>query len=89
MTSFRRPAGGFYLWLEVGDAPDLAAELWAKTGVRVMPGGFMGIEATPGDPFSNPGHPYVRIALVHDLLTIEAALERLAEFLEARNRRRA
>jgi aspartate/methionine/tyrosine aminotransferase len=67
----------------------LAAEVWEKTGVRVMPGGFMGIEEIAGDPSTNPGHPYVRIALVHDLLTISAALERVADILDARDRREA
>jgi aspartate/methionine/tyrosine aminotransferase len=47
-----------------------------------MPGAFMGVEEIPGNPASNPGHSYVRVALVHDSLTIEAALERVAEFLQ-------
>ena len=79
---FRVPPGSFYLWLDVGDGAAFAKALWRKTGVRVMPGAFMGIEETPGDPKSNPGYPYVRVALVHDSLTIEAALGRVAEFLE-------
>jgi len=79
---FRIPGGSFYLWLDVQDGPRFAKALWQKTGVRVMPGAFMGIEEIPGNPASNPGHPYVRVALVHDSLTIEAALERVAEFLQ-------
>src|SRR5262249_39064431 len=82
---FRRPAGGFYIWLDVGNGAAFAKELWRKTGVRVMPGAFMSRETIPGDPSSNPGHRYVRIALVHDSLTITAALERVAEFLEGAN----
>ena len=79
---FRIPGGSFYLWLDVGDGPAFAKALWQKTGVRVMPGAFMGVEEIPGKAASNPGHSYVRVALVHDSLTIEAALERVAEFLE-------
>jgi aspartate/methionine/tyrosine aminotransferase len=79
---FRVPPGSFYLWLDVGDGAAFAKALWRKTGVRVMPGAFMGIEEIPGDPKSNPGYPYVRVALVHDSSTIEAALGRVAEFLE-------
>ena len=56
-----------------------------RTGVRVMPGAFMGVEETPGVPESNPGFSYVRVALVHDSMTIEAALGRVAEFLQARH----
>ena len=79
---FRLPEGGFYLWLDVGDGAAFAKELWRKTGVKVMPGAYMCVETTPGDPASNPGHRYVRIALVHDSLTIEAALGRVAEFFQ-------
>jgi aspartate/methionine/tyrosine aminotransferase len=80
---FRRPQGAFYLWLEVGNGADFAKRLWGKAGVRVMPGAFMGTEMIPGDPASNPGYPYVRVALVHDSLTITAALESVAELLNA------
>ena len=79
---FRIPGGAFYIWLDVGDGPAFAKALWHQTGVRVLPGAFMGVEQNPGNPASNPGFPYVRIALVHDSLTIEAALGRVAEFLE-------
>jgi aspartate/methionine/tyrosine aminotransferase len=79
---FRIPGGAFYIWLDVGDGPAFAKALWHQTGVRVLPGAFMGVEQTPGNPASNPGFPYVRIALVHDSLTIEAALGKVAEFLE-------
>jgi len=79
---FRVPPGSFYLWLDVGDGAAFAKELWRKTGVRVMPGAFMGVEEIPGDPKSNPGYPYIRVALVHDSPTIEAALTKVAELLE-------
>jgi aspartate/methionine/tyrosine aminotransferase len=82
---FRVPPGSFYLWLDVGDGPAFAKALWRRCGVRVMPGAFMGMEETPGVPESNPGFSYVRVALVHDSLTIEAALGRVAEFLQARH----
>ncbi len=81
-AGFTRPQGGFYVWLDVGDGAAFAARLWAETGVRVMPGAFMGQEEIQGDSASNPGHAYVRIALVHDLVTIERALERVADVLE-------
>lgn len=78
---FRLPEGSFYIWLDVGDGAAFAKELWRETGVKVLPGAFMGVEATPGVAESNPGHRYVRIALVHDSLTTQAALEKIAEFL--------
>ena len=56
-SGFRLPAGGFYLWLDVGDGPAFAKALWRETGVRVLPGAFMCVEKIPGDPASNPGYP--------------------------------
>jgi len=79
---FRLPAGGFYLWLDVGDGAAFAKALWRETGVRVLPGAFMCVEKIPGDRASNPGFRYVRLALVHDAATVTAALERVAEFLQ-------
>jgi aspartate/methionine/tyrosine aminotransferase len=84
---FRIPEGGFYLWLDVGNGAEFARELWRKKGVKVMPGAYMAVEGTSGDPASNPGHRYVRIALVHDSLTIQAALERVADFLNGAGRK--
>jgi aspartate/methionine/tyrosine aminotransferase len=79
---FRLPSGGFYIWLDVGDGAAFAKELWRRSGVKVMPGAYMAKETIPGDPASNPGHSYVRIALVHDSLTISAALERVADLVQ-------
>ncbi len=76
-----RPQGGFFVWLKVGNGEDFARRLWREQGVRVLPGAYMGRETEPGTIQSNPGFPYVRIALVSDLVTIRAALERVAETL--------
>lgn len=78
---FRKPAGGFFLWLDVGSGEDAALKLWREEGVKVLPGTFMGRESEPGKIQSNPGFSYIRIALVSDLSTIKAALERVNEFL--------
>jgi aspartate/methionine/tyrosine aminotransferase len=80
---FRKPGGAFYLWLDVGNGADFAKRLWRKSGIRVMPGAYMGIETIAGDPASNPGYSYVRVALVHDSLTITTALEGVVEALNA------
>lgn len=83
---FRKPAGGFFLWLEVGDGEAAALRLWRDAGIRVLPGAYMGRETKPGIPRSNPGFPYIRIALVHELSTIEAKLDRLADALSGPGR---
>jgi aspartate/methionine/tyrosine aminotransferase len=78
---FRLPAGGFFLWLEVGDGEAAAVELWRQGGLKVVPGAYMGADM-PDRP--NPGKPYIRVALIHDAALVEAALERLAVILTNR-----
>jgi aspartate/methionine/tyrosine aminotransferase len=80
-TGFRMPDGGFFLWLDVGTGEEMALRLWREEGIRVLPGAYMGRETVPGKIQSNPGFRYVRVALVSDLVTISAALERVAEKL--------
>lgn len=72
--------GGFFLWLDVGDGEAAACAAWRHGAVKVMPGRYM----SRPDPATgeNPGHRYIRVALVHDLDTAEAGLTRLADALE-------
>ena len=96
----KRPRGGFFLWLEVGNGEDFTGRAWSEQGVRVLPGAYMGRDVfdgraggrslttrvagrsdVPEKIQSNPGFSYVRVALVNDLSTITAALERLREIL--------
>lgn len=74
---YRRPAGGFFLWLDVsncGGGSEATVTLWKRAGVKVIPGAFL---AQAGRDGTNPGESYVRLALVHDPATIREALERL------------
>ena len=74
---YRRPAGGFCLWLDLrhcGGGEKAAVTLWKRSGVKVIPGAFL---AQAGRDGTNPGANYVRAALVQDPQTIRAALERL------------
>jgi aspartate/methionine/tyrosine aminotransferase len=78
---YRRPAGGFFLWLDVskfGGGSDAAVTLWKRGGVKVLPGAFL---AQAGRDGTNPGTNYVRLALVHDAATIAEALERFVVVL--------
>ncbi len=75
---FYRPAGGFFLWLDVGDGEETATRLWREAGIRVLPGAYLG---RPGADGINPGAPYVRLALVHDDAMLGDALYRVADFL--------
>jgi N-succinyldiaminopimelate aminotransferase len=78
--AWQEPAGGFFLWLDVGDGETAARRLWAEAGLRVLPGGYM---AQPGADGVNPGAAYIRVALVHELAVTADALTRLARVLEA------
>jgi N-succinyldiaminopimelate aminotransferase len=76
------PQGGFFLWLEVGNGEEAALRLWREAGLRVLPGAYMGREVEPGNPLSNPGFKFIRVALVHELSTIKTALDRMSEILD-------
>jgi aspartate/methionine/tyrosine aminotransferase len=80
-VGFRKPDGGFFLWMDVGNGEDAALKLWRQAGIRVLPGAYMGRETEPGKIQSNPGFRYIRVALVHELSTIEATLGRMGEIL--------
>lgn len=74
---FRRPPGGFFLWLDVGDGEKAAVALWREAKIRVLPGAYLARDSDAG----NPGAAYIRVALVHDLDTTRRALAAMAEVL--------
>jgi N-succinyldiaminopimelate aminotransferase len=76
---YYRPGGGFYLWLDVVDGEAAAKRLWQEAGIKVLPGGYV---TKPDADGRNIGKSYIRVALVHDLETTEAALTRMASVLE-------
>lgn len=75
---FRRPPGGFFLWLNVGDGEGAAKTLWREAGVRVLPGAY--VAAADAEGF-NASAPYIRVALVHDNETVDTALRQIAAVL--------
>lgn len=75
---FFRPAGGFYLWLDVGDAEAAARALWQEAGIRTLPGSYL---TRPENGGEKAGKPYLRIALVSDLDTTRTALQRFSNVL--------
>jgi succinyldiaminopimelate transaminase len=80
---FYRPGGGFFLWLDVGDGEEAARTIWREAGVITLPGGYL---ARPDTNGFNPGHAFVRIALVHDVDTAITGLTRVARALDQRAR---
>jgi aspartate/methionine/tyrosine aminotransferase len=78
---YRRPAGGFFLWLDVGPqggGEAVALRLWREAGLRVVPGGYL---ARPQQDGSNPGENYIRVAMVQDQAVTADALHRLVTVL--------
>jgi aspartate/methionine/tyrosine aminotransferase len=60
IEGYMSPEAGFFLWLPVPDGEAAALKLWRETGVRVLPGAYL----SQGEPGSNPGEQYIRVALV-------------------------
>jgi aspartate/methionine/tyrosine aminotransferase len=78
---YRRPAGGFFLWLDVtaqGGSEAATKALWTKAGVRVVPGSYL---ARRQDDGSNPGEGFIRVAIVQDKATTAEALHRIVAVL--------
>jgi len=79
---YKRPAGGFFLWLNVakyGGSEIVTKRLWQEAGVRVVPGRYLAREQADG---SNPGADYIRVAMVQDSATTAEALHRLIAVLD-------
>ncbi len=78
---YRRPAGGFCVWLDVsqhGGDEAATVKLYKEAGVRVLPGSYLARVQPDG---FNPGAGYIRLALVADSETTAEALHRLVETL--------
>jgi N-succinyldiaminopimelate aminotransferase len=78
---YERPAGGFFLWLDIsayGGSEAVAKRLWQEAGVRVVPGRYLARNQADG---SNPGADYIRVAMVQDKASTAEALHRLVKVL--------
>src|SRR5690349_2417546 len=78
---YERPAGGFFLWLDVskhGGDEAAAVKLWRDGGLRVIPGHYLARDGADG---RNPGQGYIRVALVQDKEITAEALHRLVAVL--------
>jgi len=79
--NYWRPAGGFFLWLDVaayGGSEAVTERLWREAGLRVVPGRYLAREQADG---SNPGADYIRVAMVQDKAVTAQALHRLVAVL--------
>jgi aspartate/methionine/tyrosine aminotransferase len=79
--NYRRPAGGFFLWLNVsaqGGSEIATQRLWREAGLRVVPGRYFAHEQADG---SNPGADYIRVAMVQSNEITAEAMHRLVAVL--------
>jgi N-succinyldiaminopimelate aminotransferase len=78
---YQRPAGGFFLWLDVsahGGGEEAAKRLWVEAGLRVLPGAYISRPEADG---TNPGDDYIRVALVHPPDVTKTALQGILKVL--------
>ena len=77
LNGYMSPEAGFFLWLPVEDGAAATLKLWQETGVRVLPGAFL----AQGEGAANPGHGYIRVALVASEEQTRTALQSLRDCL--------
>ena len=78
---YRRPAGGFCVWLDtssLGSDEAVTLKLYKEAGVRVVPGSYLARQQADG---FNPGAGFIRLALVQSGETTAEALHRLVACL--------
>lgn len=77
IPGYEPPEAGFFLWLPVADGEAAALKLWRETGIRVLPGAYLGREVAG----ENPGTGYLRVALVAPADEMAQGLTRLRRCL--------
>lgn len=82
LPGYHAPEAGFFLWLDVGDGEAGTVRLWRESGVKCLPGAYLG----RGDPRfnggENPGARFMRAALVESPEAIRPGLEAIARLLK-------
>ena len=73
------PEAGFFLWLPVEDGEAATLRLWTETGVRVLPGAYLSRDVDG----VNPGHGYIRVAMVADEQELQRGLTALKDCIYA------
>lgn len=81
VPGYRGPDGGFFLWLpvppDIGSGEAAALRLWRETGVRVLPGAYLG-RAVDGE---NPGDGHIRVAMVAPEKDVERGIVAIRDCL--------
>ena len=81
VAPYEAPEAGFYIWLPVpgGDDEAFTRDLYARTGITVLPGRYLSRPTAQGDP----GAGHVRLALVAEPTICEDALARIRAYIQS------
>ena len=71
------PQAGLFLWLPVDDSEAATLKLWKETGIRVLPGEYLGRKIDG----SNPGSKHIRVAMVAPKDEVQRDLIKLRDCL--------
>ena len=77
IPEYMSPEAGFFLWLACQNGEEAALKLWKEEGIRVLPGRYLSQDVES----NNPGHGYIRVALVAPKDQIEIGLRKLRNCL--------
>ncbi len=77
VAGYNNPQAGFFLWLPVNDGEQAALTLWQEEGIRILPGTYLS-RTVDGQ---NPGHNFVRVAMVAPKLEMTAGLKKIRNHL--------
>ena len=77
LNGYMAPEAGFFLWLPVENGEAATTKLWTETGIKVLPGAYL----AQGEGAENPGHGFIRVALVADADQTRSALTTLRSCL--------
>ena len=78
----KRPYGGFYIWLKLPcDDQTFARLLYEKESVISLPGTYLGKNIDG----INPGEGFLRLAVVHDVDTINKAFSAVNRTIQSLN----
>lgn len=77
VDGYESPQAGFFLWLPVEDGERASLKLWTETGVRVLPGAYLGREVDG----INPGQGFIRVAMVAGVQEMQRGLSLIRDCL--------
>ena len=81
--NYEIPAAGFFMCLRVNNSERFTQNLWAQTGVKVLPGSFLCNLEQLSDTEAAKISSFVRIALVGSEKQIDDGLNRITNFLHS------